>query len=75
MAWAWKELQRVALIQVKDPVLGHAENHKVETDPLLKPDKIPLCGLFSLKYISYTKQFCVICKFTEGEVNPTIHCP
>lgn len=37
---------------MKDPVLGHVENHGVHIGPFLKPGKIPLCGVYSLKYIS-----------------------
>lgn len=66
MVMAWRDLQRIALIQVQDPVLGHVENHRIYIGPLLKPDKIPLCGVFSLKYISCTKQFSVICKLAKG---------
>ncbi|GAB0209612.1 hypothetical protein GRJ2_003426900 [Grus japonensis] len=61
------------LLKEKDLALGLVELHKVRTGRLLKPIKVPLDGIPSLKRINRTTQLGVICKFAEGALSPTIY--
>ncbi|KAK4832391.1 hypothetical protein QYF61_022246 [Mycteria americana] len=47
--------------------------HEVHMGSLLKPVKVPLDGIPSLKHISYTTELGAICKFAEGALNPTVY--
>lgn len=58
MVVAWRDFQRIALIQVQDPVLGHGENHKIHIGPLLKPDKIPVWCIFPGVYQLHNAVLC-----------------
>ncbi|KAK4828346.1 hypothetical protein QYF61_026007 [Mycteria americana] len=57
---------QIALAQVQDLALGLTELHEVHMGPLLKPVKVPLDGIPSLKHINCTTQLGVICKLAEG---------
>ncbi|KAK4823584.1 hypothetical protein QYF61_003770, partial [Mycteria americana] len=61
----------IALIQVQDLALG-LELHEVHVGQLLKPVKVPLDGIPSLKQINYTTRLGVTCKLAEGALNPTV---
>ncbi|KAK4824302.1 hypothetical protein QYF61_013047, partial [Mycteria americana] len=63
----------IALTQVQDLALGLVELHGVRMGPLLKPVKVPLDGIPSLKRINCTTQLGLICKLAEGALNPTVY--
>ncbi|KAK4826170.1 hypothetical protein QYF61_006032 [Mycteria americana] len=56
----------IALTQVQDLALGLVELHDVHMGPVLKPVKVPLDGIPSLKRIKCTTQLGVICRLSEG---------
>ncbi|PKU46894.1 hypothetical protein llap_2788 [Limosa lapponica baueri] len=62
----------VALTQVQDPALG-LEPHEALTGLLLKLVQVPLDGIPSLQHVNCTTQLGVICKLTEGALNPTVY--
>ena len=62
-----------ALIQVQDLALGLAELNAVHMGPLLKPVKVPLDGIPSLKQTNCITLLGVTCKLAEGALNPTIY--
>ena len=57
---------------MQDHALGLAEPHEVHVGPPLKPVKVPLDGIPSLKCVNCTTQCGVICKLAEGAVDPTV---
>ncbi|KAK4815471.1 hypothetical protein QYF61_002930 [Mycteria americana] len=61
-------IQGIALTHVQDVALGLVELHEVCTGPLLKPVKVPLDGIPSLKRINGTMQLGVICRLAEGSL-------
>ncbi|GAB0179134.1 hypothetical protein GRJ2_000378700 [Grus japonensis] len=63
-------LSGVVVTQVQDPVLSLVKPHKI--DPSIQPIQIPLQSLPTLKQIDSPAQFGVICKLTEGSLNPLI---
>ncbi|KAK4831361.1 hypothetical protein QYF61_017492 [Mycteria americana] len=63
----------IALIQVQDLALGLVELHEVHMGPLLKPVKVSLDGIPSLRHANCTTQLGVICKLAEGALNPAIY--
>jgi len=56
----------IASTQVQDLILSLVALCEVYRGSLLKPVKIPLDGIPSLKLLSCTTQLGVICKFAEG---------
>ncbi|KAK4805635.1 hypothetical protein QYF61_009861 [Mycteria americana] len=63
----------VALTQVQDLALGLVEPHEVHMGPLLELVHVPLDGISSLRSVSCTTPFGVICKFAEGALDPTVY--
>jgi len=62
----------VALTKVKDLALGFVEPHKVHTGSLLKLFLVPLDGILSHRHVDHTTHFGVICKLTEGALEPYV---
>ncbi|KAK4829273.1 hypothetical protein QYF61_002665 [Mycteria americana] len=60
-------------VEVQDLALGLIELHEVGMGPLLKPVKVPLDGIPSLKCINCTTHLGVICKPAESALNPTVY--
>ncbi|KAK4831706.1 hypothetical protein QYF61_018758 [Mycteria americana] len=63
----------IALTEVQDLALGLVELHEVHMGPLLKPVKVPLDGIPSLKCINCTTQIGVICKFAGSALDLTAY--
>ncbi|KAK4828650.1 hypothetical protein QYF61_000298 [Mycteria americana] len=63
----------VALTHVQDLALGLAEPHEVHMGPLLELIQVPLDGILSLRNVSHTTQFGVMCKLAEGALNSTVY--
>ncbi|KAK4832409.1 hypothetical protein QYF61_022544, partial [Mycteria americana] len=65
-------LHRVVVTQVQDPALDLVEPHTVGLGPWIQPVQVPLQSLPTLKQINAPAQFGVVCKFTEGALNPLL---
>ncbi|KAK4827205.1 hypothetical protein QYF61_015233 [Mycteria americana] len=65
-------LPGVVVTQVQDPTLGLVEPHTVDLSPLIQPVQVSLQSLPTLKQINTPAQFGVICKLTEGALNPLV---
>ncbi|KAK4814185.1 hypothetical protein QYF61_011908 [Mycteria americana] len=65
-------LHGVIVAQVQDPALGLVEPHTVGLSPSIQPVHIPLQSLPTLKQINTPTQLGVICKLTEGALDPFI---
>jgi len=65
-------LHGVVVTQAQDLALGLVEPHTVGLIPLIQPVQIPLQSLPTLKQINISAQLGVICKLTEGALNPLI---
>ncbi|KAK4824898.1 hypothetical protein QYF61_021138 [Mycteria americana] len=65
-------LHGLAVTQVQDLALGLVKPHTVGLGPLIQPVQIPLQSLPTLKQINTPAQLGVICKLTEGALNPFI---
>ncbi|KAK4824605.1 hypothetical protein QYF61_016874 [Mycteria americana] len=65
-------LHGVAVTQVQDPTLGLVKPHTIDVSPSIQPVQIPLQSLPTLKQINTPAQLGVICKLTEGTLNPLI---
>ena len=65
-------LHGVIVTQVQDLAFGLVEPHTVDLSPLIKPVQIPLQTLPTFKPINAPTQLGVICKLTEGALNPLI---
>ncbi|KAK4832535.1 hypothetical protein QYF61_023867 [Mycteria americana] len=63
----------IALTQVQNLALGLVELHEVHRGPLLKPVKVPLDGIPSLRNISCTTRLGVIPKIAESALNPIFY--
>ncbi|KAK4811014.1 hypothetical protein QYF61_015718 [Mycteria americana] len=63
----------IAPTHVQDLALGLVELHEVPMGPPLKPVKVPLDGIPSLRCTNRTTQLGVICRLAEGALNPTVH--
>ena len=62
---------RTALTQVQDLTLGLVELHEVRMGPFLKPVKVPLDGIPSLRHVNSSTQPGVS-KLAEGALNLTM---
>jgi len=58
--------------EVQDPALGLVEPHRVGLSPSIQSVQIPLQSLPTLEQIDTPTQLGVICKLTEGALNPLI---
>ncbi|PKU47104.1 hypothetical protein llap_2599 [Limosa lapponica baueri] len=65
-------LHGVVVTQVQDPALSVVGSHTVILSPLIQPVQIPLQMLFILKQINTPAQLGVICKLTEGAIDPLV---
>jgi len=58
--------------EVQEPALGLVETHTIGLGPSIQPVQIPLQSLPTLEQIDTPTQLGVICKLTEGALNPLI---
>ncbi|KAK4824593.1 hypothetical protein QYF61_016838 [Mycteria americana] len=65
-------LHGVAVTQVQDLALGLVEPHTFGPSPWIQPVQVPLQSLPTLKQINTPAQLGVICKLTEGALDPFI---
>ncbi|KAK4827977.1 hypothetical protein QYF61_022679 [Mycteria americana] len=65
-------LHGVVVTQVQDPALSLVESHTIGLGQLIQPVQIPLQSLPTLKEINASAQLGVICKLTEGALNPLV---
>ena len=65
-------LHGVVVTQVQDPALGLVESPAVGLGPSIQPVQIPLRRLPSLEQIDTPAQPGVICRLTEGALDPLI---
>ncbi|KAK4832542.1 hypothetical protein QYF61_023874 [Mycteria americana] len=65
-------LHGVVVTQVQDPALGLVKPHTIDLGPLIQPVQVPLQSLPTLKQINTPTQLGVVCKLTEGALNPLI---
>ncbi|KAK4814538.1 hypothetical protein QYF61_022257 [Mycteria americana] len=65
-------LHGVVVTRVQDLALGLVEPHMIDLGPSIQPVQIPLQSLPTLEQIDTPTQFGVICKPTEGALNPLI---
>ncbi|KAK4826190.1 hypothetical protein QYF61_006134, partial [Mycteria americana] len=65
-------LHGVAVAQVQDLALGLVEPHTIGLGPSIQPVQVPLQSLPTLKQINIPTQLGVICKLTEGALDPLI---
>ncbi|KAK4816620.1 hypothetical protein QYF61_019319 [Mycteria americana] len=65
-------LHGVAMAQVQDLALGLLKPHTIDLGPLIQPVQIPVQSLPTLQQINTPAQLGVICKLTEGALDPLI---
>ncbi|KAK4819271.1 hypothetical protein QYF61_000482 [Mycteria americana] len=65
-------LHGVVVTQVQDPALGLVEPHTTGLDPSIQPVQVPLQSLPTLEQINTPAQLGVVCKLTEGALDPLI---
>ncbi|KAK4818987.1 hypothetical protein QYF61_022818 [Mycteria americana] len=65
-------LHGVVVTQVQDLALGLVEPHTVGLSPWIQPVHIPLQNLPTLQQINTPTQLGVICKLTEGTLDPFV---
>jgi len=66
-------LHGVVVTQAQDPAFGlAAEPHTIDLGPFIQTVQIPLQTLPTLKQINAPAQLSVICRLTEGLLNPLI---
>ncbi|KAK4827170.1 LOW QUALITY PROTEIN: hypothetical protein QYF61_015132 [Mycteria americana] len=65
-------LHGVVVLQVQDPALGLVEPHTIDFSPSIQPVQIPLQSSPTFKQIDTPAQLGVICRLTEGALNPFI---
>ncbi|KAK4821571.1 LOW QUALITY PROTEIN: hypothetical protein QYF61_023478 [Mycteria americana] len=65
-------LHGVAVAQVQDLALGLVKPHTIDLSPSIQPVQVPLQSLPNLKQINTPTQLGVICKLTEGALDPFI---
>ncbi|KAK4810989.1 hypothetical protein QYF61_014461 [Mycteria americana] len=65
-------LHGVAVAQVQDLALGLVKPHTIDLGPSIQPVQVPLQSLPPLKQINTPTQLGVICKLTEGALDPFI---
>jgi len=63
-------LHGIVVTQVQDPAFGLVETYTVGLGPSIQPAQIPLQSLLTLEQIDTPAQLGVICKLTEGALNP-----
>ncbi|KAK4821035.1 hypothetical protein QYF61_012215 [Mycteria americana] len=65
-------LHGVVVTQVQDPALSLVEPHTIDLGPSIQPVQVPLQSLPPLQQINTPTQLGVICKLTEGALDPFI---
>ena len=65
-------LHEVVVTQVQDSALGVIEPYTADIGPLTQPVQIPLQSLPTIKQINTPTQLDVICKLSEGALDPLI---
>ncbi|KAK4811944.1 hypothetical protein QYF61_021175 [Mycteria americana] len=65
-------LHGVAVAQGQDLALGLVEPHTIDLGPWIQPVQVPLQSLPALQQINAPAQLGVICKLTEGALDPLI---
>ncbi|KAK4810824.1 hypothetical protein QYF61_008796 [Mycteria americana] len=65
-------LHGVAVAQVQDPALSLVKPHTINLGPSIQPVQVPLQSLPPLKHINTPTQLGVICKLTEGALDPFV---
>ncbi|KAK4821205.1 hypothetical protein QYF61_015773 [Mycteria americana] len=65
-------LHGVAVAQVQDLALGLVKPHTIDLGPLIQPVQVPLQSLPTLQQTNTPTQLGVICKLTEGALDPFI---
>ncbi|KAK4818808.1 hypothetical protein QYF61_019737 [Mycteria americana] len=65
-------LHGVAVAQVQDLALGLVKPHTIDLSPSIQPVQVPLQSLPTLQKINTPTQLGVICKLTEGALNPFV---
>ncbi|KAK4817044.1 hypothetical protein QYF61_026170 [Mycteria americana] len=65
-------LHGVVVAQVQGPALGLVEPHTIDLGPSIQPVQVPLQSLPALKQINTPTQLGVVCKLTEGALDPLI---
>ncbi|KAK4817943.1 hypothetical protein QYF61_003373 [Mycteria americana] len=65
-------LHGVVVTQVQDPALGLVEPHTIGPGPSIQPVQVPLQSLPTLKQINTPSLLGVICKLTEGALDPFV---
>ncbi|KAK4814188.1 hypothetical protein QYF61_011911 [Mycteria americana] len=65
-------LHGIAVAQVQDLALGLVEPHTIDLGPSIQPVQVPLQSLPTLKQINTPTQLGVICKLTEGALDPFV---
>ncbi|KAK4830689.1 hypothetical protein QYF61_012858 [Mycteria americana] len=65
-------LHGVVVTQVQDPALGLVKPHTIGPSPSIQPVQVPLQSLPTLQQINTSTQFGVICKLTEGALDPLV---
>jgi len=63
----------IGLTQVQDLALGLVEVYEVHTGPSLKPVKVALDGIPSLRRVDRTTQLGIVGKLVKDALNPTVH--
>jgi len=58
---------------VQSPALGLVEPHTVGLGPSIQSVQIPLQSLSTLNQIDTSAQLGVVCRLTEGALNPLVH--
>ncbi|KAK4820051.1 hypothetical protein QYF61_017897 [Mycteria americana] len=66
-------LHGVAVAQVQDLALGLVEPHTIGPNPSIQPVQVPLQSLPTLQQINTPTQLGVVCKLTEGALDPFVH--
>ncbi|KAK4815176.1 hypothetical protein QYF61_021036 [Mycteria americana] len=65
-------LHGVVVAQVQDLALGLVEPHTIDLGPSIQPVQVPLQSLPPLQQINTPAQLGVICKLTEGALDPFV---
>ncbi|KAK4826910.1 hypothetical protein QYF61_012502 [Mycteria americana] len=65
-------LHGVVMAQVQDLALGLVEPHTIDLSPSIQPVQIPLQSLPTLQQINTPTQLGVVCKLTEGALDPFV---
>ncbi|KAK4824671.1 hypothetical protein QYF61_017251 [Mycteria americana] len=65
-------LHGVAVAQVQDLALGLVKPHTIDLGPSIQPVQVPLQSLPTLQQINTPTQLGVVCKLTEGALDPFV---